>query len=222
MNEESISDDLNMFINTEFTNYDIPPLPSSTFSMGDPIETFDDTSFNPPNTNTAAVYPNYRVPIQPAPPANTYAVENNLVSPIPSSSSPNGAQARRKVDLNQTQGVSAEDKAKVAAEEDKRRRNTAASARFRIKKKQRDQTLEKTVKDVTDKNSELEAKVTELELENRWLKNLITDKNGQQTKEEITAAYQKFRKESEEREVDVEAEVPTSSRWHRWRRKAAL
>ncbi|KAL1965094.1 hypothetical protein VTN77DRAFT_6007 [Rasamsonia byssochlamydoides] len=68
--------------------------------------------------------------------------------------------------------------ARLAAEEDKRRRNTAASARFRIKKKLREQALERTVKEATEKNAALEARVSQLELENQWLKNLITEKNG--------------------------------------------
>ncbi|KAL4921143.1 hypothetical protein BDW62DRAFT_140340 [Aspergillus aurantiobrunneus] len=94
--------------------------------------------------------------------------------------------------------MSVEEAARVAAEEDKRRRNTAASARFRIKKKMREQSLEKTVKDTTEKNAALEARVTALELENQWLKNLITEKNGK-TKEEgkraesdITDMFKKF------------------------------
>ncbi|KAL4879745.1 hypothetical protein BJY04DRAFT_88990 [Aspergillus karnatakaensis] len=83
-------------------------------------------------------------------------------------------------------------------EEDKRRRNTAASARFRIKKKMREQTLEKTVKETTEKNAALEARVTALELENQWLKNLITEKNGKSAEEnkkaesDITDMFKKF------------------------------
>ena len=65
----------------------------------------------------------------------------------------------------------------MAAEEDKRRRNTAASARCRVKKKQREQALEKQAKDMSDKVSALESKVQQLEMENKWLKGLITDKN---------------------------------------------
>lgn len=38
--------------------------------------------------------------------------------------------------------------------------------------------MERTVKDVTAKNATLEARITQLEMENRWLKNLITEKNG--------------------------------------------
>jgi hypothetical protein len=73
--------------------------------------------------------------------------------------------------------LSIQESARIAAEEDKRRRNTAASARFRIKKKQRDQAVEKAAKDMADKVSELEKKIAQLELENRWLRNLFVEKN---------------------------------------------
>lgn len=63
------------------------------------------------------------------------------------------------------------------AEEDKRRRNTAASARFRVKKKQREQALEKTAKEMTARVTSLEEKVSQLEMENQLLKNLIVEKN---------------------------------------------
>lgn len=84
-----------------------------------------------------------------------------------------------------------------AAEEDKRRRNTAASARFRVKKKMREQALEKTVKETTDKNNALEVRVTALELENQWLKNLITEKNGNSeegktSEHDIAGMFKKF------------------------------
>ncbi|KAL7275562.1 hypothetical protein RUND412_001488 [Rhizina undulata] len=78
-----------------------------------------------------------------------------------------------------------EEASRVAAEEDKRRRNTAASARFRVKKKQREQALEKTAKEMTDKVAMLEAKIGQLEMENKWLKNLIVEKNGKLEKEVV-------------------------------------
>lgn len=70
-----------------------------------------------------------------------------------------------------------EEHGRIVAEEDRRRRNTAASARFRMKKKQREQTLERTVRDVTEKNATLESRIAQLETENRWLKNLLTEKH---------------------------------------------
>ncbi|KAL2822724.1 hypothetical protein BDW59DRAFT_102109 [Aspergillus cavernicola] len=70
-----------------------------------------------------------------------------------------------------------EEHCRQSAEEDRRRRNTAASARFRMKKKQREQVLERTVRETTEKNASLEARVAQLEMENRWLKNLLTEKH---------------------------------------------
>ncbi|KAL2848158.1 hypothetical protein BJY01DRAFT_161215 [Aspergillus pseudoustus] len=74
-----------------------------------------------------------------------------------------------------------EESSRRAAEEDRRRRNTAASARFRMKKKQREQALERTVRETTEKNATLEARVAQLEMENRWLKNLLTEKHEAST-----------------------------------------
>uniref|UniRef100_A0A1D1ZIZ2 Regulatory protein cys-3 n=1 Tax=Anthurium amnicola TaxID=1678845 RepID=A0A1D1ZIZ2_9ARAE len=67
--------------------------------------------------------------------------------------------------------------AKLAAEEDKRRRNTAASARFRIKKKMREQALERTAREMSTKVEALETKLRELELENKWLRSLVVEKD---------------------------------------------
>ncbi|RUS13428.1 hypothetical protein BC937DRAFT_95350, partial [Endogone sp. FLAS-F59071] len=67
---------------------------------------------------------------------------------------------------------------KLAAEEDKRRRNTAASARFRVKKKQREQALERTAREMTTKADMLGDRVRELEMEVRWLRGLIVEKDS--------------------------------------------
>lgn len=66
---------------------------------------------------------------------------------------------------------------RFATEEDKRRRNTAASARFRVKKKQREQALEQSAKAMTDKVSSLQGRIAELEQENKWLKDMLIEKN---------------------------------------------
>ncbi|KFH44803.1 Regulatory protein cys-like protein [Hapsidospora chrysogenum ATCC 11550] len=92
---------------------------------------------------------------------------------------------------------SMEEASRLAAEEDKRRRNTAASARFRIKKKQREQALEKTAKEMGEKVSTLESRVTQLETENRWLKSLLTEKN--EGTEDITALWKEFTKQAGKR-----------------------
>lgn len=84
---------------------------------------------------------------------------------------------RKSIAASISSPVDYEDTGRVAAEEDKRRRNTAASARFRVKKKQREQALEKSAKEMSDKVHFLEARVGQLEMENKWLKSLITEKN---------------------------------------------
>lgn len=63
------------------------------------------------------------------------------------------------------------------SKEDKRRRNTAASARFRVKKKLREQALQKTANEMTEKAKMFENRVHELEREVQWLKALIVEKN---------------------------------------------
>ncbi|EGX97212.1 bZIP transcription factor (MetR), putative [Cordyceps militaris CM01] len=93
-----------------------------------------------------------------------------------------------------TQAMHFEESSRVAAEEDKRRRNTAASARFRIKKKQREQALEKSAKDMHTKVTDLENKVSQLETENKWLKNLLVEKN--EGNEDIAALWKEFTKQA--------------------------
>ena len=87
--------------------------------------------------------------------------------------------------------MSFEEASRLAAEEDKRKRNTAASARFRIKKKQREQALEKSAKEMTEKVTQLEGRIQALETENKWLKGLVTDKHGG-SKEDILKLLREF------------------------------
>lgn len=61
----------------------------------------------------------------------------------------------------------------AAMSDEKRRRNTAASARFRIKKKQKTINLERSVSDLTGRAEELEREVTDLRRENGWLKEIV-------------------------------------------------
>lgn len=64
-----------------------------------------------------------------------------------------------------------------ANDDEKRRRNTAASARFRIKKKMREQEMEKNLKAMQQRLSEQDDRIKQLEMENTWLKNLVVEKN---------------------------------------------
>jgi len=95
-------------------------------------------------------------------------------------------------------GSSFEASSRAAAEEDKRRRNTAASARFRVKKKQREQALEKTAKEMTDRGDALEARIQQLEMENKWLRNLVVEKTSK-GKDDVAQLWKRFTAESEGR-----------------------
>jgi len=66
-----------------------------------------------------------------------------------------------------------------------------------VKKKQREQALEKSAKEMSDKVAALEGRINLLETENKWLKNLITEKN--ESNEDIAALWKKYNAESSER-----------------------
>lgn len=219
----NLDEDLAMFTNTDFTHFDLPPVPDASTSnfdaddnatANDSIQYEDllagmpspsmliDPAIHPAPSESVPIFPNYNAHIQPAPPANGFLVNPQPPSSAtsPANSPQNQPSKKRKADAP-SPAVSAEEQSRLAAEEDKRRRNTAASARFRVKKKQREAALERTVKDVNDKNAQLQAKLNQLEMENKWLKNLIVEKNGNQSRDEIAKAFQQFRRESEERET---------------------
>ncbi len=219
----NLDQELALFTNTDFTDLtDFEALPDHglDFGLGDNTSSGNDfkyedllASSTTPSVNVqpsnASHYANFPPSIQPATPLSAFPRSTSFSSPVASSpispeSSSKAVGVKRKADAIASaspQLLPSDEHSRVAAEEDKRRRNTAASARFRVKKKQREQALERTVKEVTDKNAALEAKISQLEMENQWLKNLVTEKNGKQTKEEIAEAFQKFRRESEERET---------------------
>ncbi|KAL7281488.1 hypothetical protein ACG7TL_004803 [Trametes sanguinea] len=66
----------------------------------------------------------------------------------------------------------------LTAAEDKRRRNTAASARFRLKKKEREAALERKAKELEVRVGELEKECEALRRENGWLKGLVVGVTG--------------------------------------------
>jgi len=106
---------------------------------------------------------------------------NVPATPEDGDESPTSANKRRKVEPGLGEAIPSalgatllpEDAAKLAAEEDKRRRNTLASARFRAKKKLREQALEKDHKEMSAKIEKMENRIKELELENKWLRGLV-------------------------------------------------
>ncbi|KAI5962112.1 uncharacterized protein KGF55_003188 [Candida pseudojiufengensis] len=78
-----------------------------------------------------------------------------------------------------------------AAELDKKRRNTAASARFRIKKKMKEQQMENKINSLQDLISNLENKLMNLEMENKLLRNLIIEKGSQESDDELKKLKEK-------------------------------
>ncbi|QRV79146.1 basic region leucine zipper protein [Ceratobasidium sp. AG-Ba] len=66
----------------------------------------------------------------------------------------------------------------LTAAEDKRRRNTAASARFRLKKKEREAALDARAHALEDRVTELERECESLRRENGWLRGLVVGVTG--------------------------------------------
>jgi len=205
------TDDLNLFATTDFFDFDmgdnlsnLPPASEYERSHNARKAGWQEPSSKADFLNNDFQFPD--LANFPSISAGTnfqadYPLQHELKSPnaaSPTSATPRGEKRK----LNSISGASSEvgldGEARVAAEEDKRRRNTAASARFRIKKKQREQALEKTAKDMTEKASKLETKVQQLEMENTWLKGLITEKND--VKGDFQELYEKFTKERSEDE----------------------
>jgi hypothetical protein len=76
----------------------------------------------------------------------------------------------------------------VSIAEDKRRRNTAASARFRLKKKEREAALESKAKELETKVNELERECESLRRENGWLRGLVVGVTGAASAANVNSA----------------------------------
>jgi hypothetical protein len=84
--------------------------------------------------------------------------------------------------------------------EQKRLRNTAASARFRAKKKKREASLERAGNERRALVNKLEGRVKELEEENKWLKDLVWEKRDAREEKELR------RKRGDDSSVDGEGQ----------------
>ncbi|KUL88051.1 hypothetical protein ZTR_03915 [Talaromyces verruculosus] len=153
-------------INYHASDHDVPYMASSLY---------------PGNSYSAeeGSYPSRSGPGGPSGPGGGDRTPSDVSSSI---SPPNGQIGNNKYSTippgeRLARALSIEEQNRLAVEEDKRRRNTAASARFRVKKKQREQALERAVHEATEVKAALETRVSQLEMENRWLKNLLTEKN---------------------------------------------
>ena len=236
----SLENDLDMFTNADFTNFDnldVPSLPegeSLNFEFNDDSKSDENLKYETllatgtqssldmrdssadSTPEPTPYFPSYNTPIQPAPTVSTFPVAPQVpVAPLASPTTIPQAPTQKKrktatITTPPEPSISLEEQTRLAAEEDKRRRNTAASARFRVKKKQREANLEKTNKELNDRNSALQSKVTQLELENKWLKDLVIEKKGASTQAEVDKAFQAFRRKSEEREMNGKKGVGTT------------
>jgi FAD synthase len=72
-------------------------------------------------------------------------------------------------------------------EDDKKKKNTIASARFRAKKKQKDMELKNENEELQKKVVVLEGKLKESEMEIKWLKDLLVEKNKASQQQELQA-----------------------------------
>lgn len=193
------------FLNTEFFDFD-----ASTFdaNAGFPSQPQSTVSQAAPHHNVVAGEPNFQYAEFQGYPQHTFSQSPTSLAQTPNASyAPEFGQAatgdKRNAGVAQMQPLGElEEGSRVAAEEDKRRRNTAASARFRVKKKQREQALEKQAKEMTDKVTALENKVQQLELENKWLKGLITEKSDTKGMEEQFRKYVAERKAGDKDAAD--------------------
>ncbi|KAK2464176.1 hypothetical protein APHAL10511_003633 [Amanita phalloides] len=96
--------------------------------------------------------------------------------------------------------VTGEQTALLAAE-DKRRRNTAASARFRLKKKEREAALEGKAKELETRVNELERECETLRRENGWLKGLVIGVTGVASAPQFTSTTTTKRRREEAEEI---------------------
>ncbi|KAI0335038.1 hypothetical protein GY45DRAFT_1342986 [Cubamyces sp. BRFM 1775] len=130
----------------------------------------------------------------PAPPVQSQPQQSQAPSPINTATTTTNTTKRARTartsvsspsDVSQAASPveSPEDKSSatpMTAAEDKRRRNTAASARFRLKKKEREAALERKAKELEVRVGELEKECEALRRENGWLKGLVVGSQLQQ------------------------------------------
>ncbi|THH18760.1 hypothetical protein EW146_g2281 [Bondarzewia mesenterica] len=109
----------------------------------------------------------------------------SLTEPEPHAQPPNKRARTRKLsvstiadDFLESEPNTPDGSSPLSAAEDKRRRNTAASARFRLKKKEREAALEKKAKELEQRVAELERECEGLRRENGWLKGLVVGVTG--------------------------------------------
>ncbi|CAO3647351.1 unnamed protein product [Mucor fragilis] len=172
INEEVFQEELALWANAQFS---FDTTPGSALVAEDDKK--DENLFQTFTKLTQLVQPN----VLPQPPIGYYNHRNSM-SPAPVSNLPRIAPAPGPlsgIQLLESNNKKRpyEDETDLSVDDDKRRRNTAASARFRMKKKLREQALEKTTKEIAENVEKLESKVKELEMEAKWLRALVIEKD---------------------------------------------
>ncbi|KAL5495689.1 hypothetical protein ACEPAI_1153 [Sanghuangporus weigelae] len=144
---------------------------------------------------------------------NTYAQQPSQIQTPGAGPSMGGMRARSRsttssgdpstpVSPSSSRGQASVDDA--AMSEDKRRRNTLASARFRIKKKHKTLSLERSVVELEARADDLEREASELRRENGWLKEMLIMK-GRSVRAQAVAVKAAL-DEAEEEEEEEEGE----------------
>lgn len=168
ISEEALSEELSIWANAQFT-FDTKP---GSAILDDYNKTAEqqDLFFDLNDTNNSQLLNSYL--------NNSYLHQPILpkLAPAPSTSSEQLYNTKKRKSVSITRPETDEPITELA-EEDKRKRNTAASARFRMKKKLREQALEQTAKEMTAKAEALEKRVIELEKEAKWLRALVVEKD---------------------------------------------
>ncbi|KAG1463342.1 hypothetical protein G6F56_005304 [Rhizopus delemar] len=184
--EKEGSGELDLWINAQFT-FDVKP-GSGIYDEEKPKSPTPSqlqcSGLDPVTYDTLANYLDYELPKQQLEKAPLKRIQPRPLAPAP-------ALLTRQVLLPKPTPVSPvspvlHDKcAKRALESDeevfgvdKRRRNTAASARFRVKKKLREQAVEQSVREMTIKSDKLQERVDYLESEIQFLRSLLLDKSA--------------------------------------------
>ncbi|CAO0791194.1 unnamed protein product [Mucor circinelloides] len=183
INEEVFQEELALWANAQFS---FDTTPGSALVSEDDKK--DETLFQTFTKLTQLVQPNVMQQ-----PSIGYYNHNHNISPAPTPNLPRIAPAPGPpsgIQLLESNNKKRpyEDESDLSVDDDKRRRNTAASARFRMKKKLREQALEKTTKEMAENVERLESKVKELEMEAKWLRALVIEKDPKLlSKQELAA-----------------------------------
>ncbi|KAI8887218.1 hypothetical protein K501DRAFT_212306 [Backusella circina FSU 941] len=184
INEDAFAEELALWANAQFSfdtapgsaivdeeNKDAKLLEALTQLVQQPPNNNTSTVQQETNNNVMASYYQHVAPQQPK--QQPMILPRIAPAPGPINNNP-------MLDITKTNNkrkAPEEDAEVLTAEDDKRRRNTAASARFRMKKKLREQALEQKSKEMATQVDKLESRVKELEMEAKWLRALVIEKD---------------------------------------------